>query len=1181
MWLLDSGASSTMGKTKAVGISLVPGSSRRVSVKVTTSNKDAALEITSACDLLLKSNVGGPPVSLKRVLVSNKLSRSLLSTSSICEDNQGMSAVMTKDAAYLVRNLQWTGEVCAEGVCIDGLYLFPSTPEDLKKLKCYQQEVSFLSFTGMGSVKLANPSCMLAKTYTGDLTLREVLHVRTGHVYCEHVDKVYGHHYGTRDMSSKHRLCHTCGIMNIERTSLKPTKAPVLRGLLKPLPKLAKGETKLLPGEQLHHDWQTRRRRGKSREGYTGTNLVACKGTGRLFPILCKSEADVQEGVITLKKWVETDTGRTTKIIHGDSSAVNRGSTLGGACLETGTRTTFSPPYVKERNGFIESQVKVFKRVGRCIDYHAGGLPGSLWPHTDAHACLIINVVPVKQRGVKGYASRLDLWEGKVKPKRLKVLRAYGCLAMAYLYPEQRNGSGERGARCVYLGQCLRTWSFIFLAIKSRKIIRTVHASFDETQFPFRTTGWLPKPVKTDYEVDGDDTSGDEVVDITDTRAKTSGKPMGTTAGDPESVDEGVRGETSYERIGVNYPESTNTEPSYVEPEVSDHKYNTDNKDNTAEDIGDRVEEVEDIAHDSYLPDAKTNSPVHDLPDLERGSPVKEKCASPVKKENTEISPELRLDATEPWFETPTPTGTPPSSPPTSRRYPSRVRRQVDIGPALSHQASTSGHLTVEMETEYRTEESNAIAVSHYLKNGCFPDLGLRPEPEQVGSDSKTSEPNSEDVFGLHTESGEECCFFTVPIDVVGGTASYKGVKVNEIPIPRNFNHVKNNMFRDEWEGAMDDEYNPLVEKGTWIPVYKEGGDRVMGCLWVYNLKVDTGKKTMRFKARLCAQGSGRTMGVDHTEEEIYANVLKLKTLRINLALAIQDPDARVAHWDIKNAFVATDMPKNKRILMRQPQGYYVHAGQVLKLVKALYGLPESMRLFTDNLKDHLIEFGFTRCKSDPSMYVYQQGKEWIRVPVWVDDLFPTYNSVRLKDKVFAHIQGVITEKFDLKDLGELSDALGVQFKCDWEGGRIEMRMERHKLKLLSSTGMEDCNPALVPMTKVLEKPTHPPTPAEESETQKILKGTEFRSVVGSIGYMVQAACPLLSYAHSSLSRFNNAPTPEAARALRHVLRYIKGTVEEPLVYTRRSVGPSLRLVSFPGHNSPKVNVRLVDELML
>ena len=77
-----------------------------------------------------------------------------------------------------------------------------------------------------------------------------------------------------------------------------------------------------------------------------------------------------------------------------------------------------------------------------------------------------------------------------------------------------------------------------------------------------------------------------------------------------------------------------------------------------------------------------------------------------------------------------------------------------------------------------------------------------------------------------------------------------------------------------------------------------------MGCLWVYSLKVDHKKGVMRFKARLCAQGSGRMLGVDHTEEEIYANVLKLKTLSINLAFAIQDPDARVAHWDIKNAFV-------------------------------------------------------------------------------------------------------------------------------------------------------------------------------------------------------------------------------------------------------------------------------------
>jgi hypothetical protein len=294
--------------------------------------------------------------------------------------------------------------------------------------------------------------------------------------------------------------------------------------------------------------------------------------------------------------------------------------------------------------------------------------------------------------------------------------------------------------------------------------------------------------------------------------------------------------------------------------------------------------------------------------------------------------------------------------------------------------------------------------------------------------------------------------------------------------------------------------------------------------------------------------------------------VLKLKTLRINLALAIQDPEARVAHWDIKNAFVATDMPKHKVVKMRQPQGYYVHSGKVLLLLKALYGLPESMRLFTDNLRDHLLAFGFKKCKSDPSMYLYFRGKEWMRVPVWVDDLFPTYNSEKLRRDVFEHI----SKKFELKDLGELSDALGVQFVCEWELGTVDLGLDKLKRKLLVTTGMEECNPAHIPMVKVLEKPTRPITQEEQQEVRRILGNIDFRATVGSVGYFVQAADPLLAYAHSTLSRFNNGPTPEAAKALKHLLRYIKGTLGQNLRYSRRPVGPDLRLVSFSGHNFPR-----------
>jgi hypothetical protein len=1175
MWVMDSGCTWPMGNPDTIGVGVMPGSERGANVKVLTSNKEGSLVANKACDVRLSSNVAGCKESLvlEGVLVSKKFSRNLLSVSRLCEPSTGLSTVLDSEGARVVKGLKWTGEVILESVCVNGLYLIPSSASDLKRLQNFRKEQSLISFTGDGGVVVGKEECQLAKFYTGDLTFREVLHNRTGHVYAEHIDKVFGHLYGKRDLLSKHRLCHTCGIMCMQRHTMKPKRTVVRRAVYDQTnPKRRK---EVLVGAELHHDWQTRSKKGKSRRGFRGVDFVVDKATGRIFLVFCQSESEMQEGLVILKRRLETQLGRKVRIIHGDSSAANRGHVIEDECIDSGTETTFSTPYVKELNGYCEAKVKLWKKVVRCIDYHAGGLPDSLWDHTDAHAALIVNLVPLLQADKK-FASPMDHWEGEVRPERLNFLRTYGCLAIAYVHKERRDGSVRRGVRCAYLGMCPKTRAYKLLVLSTGKIITSVHVTFDETELPFRLEGWIPKPLRAHYLVssDDDDEDNEEVVDVTTQYERTTHEDDGEvvdvgtqqhqeapkppsgwlrgvgslTVPPPGMADEGVRSGSGVGDVSE-------------EEESSDEKeYGGGTSKVSGDDRSTRLELGSDFVK-SESGRSEASETEQELPSLE--DPGRESVAKEEEANEEQVVRESPREAVSP-------------------RRSSRHSKQVDHGPVVSHFLDGEREVfQVPVCDTGRSEASHEAAVAHYLTSDYASGVEIETRKERRTESSHLGKGlQGEDISAFTESDGIEQAHFTVPIEVKLDVAYYKGVKVNDISIPRNFNHVKSELFRAEWEGAMDDEYDPLVEKGTWVPVYKKEGEKVMGCLWVYSLKVDLKKKEMRFKARLCAQGSGRMMGIDHTEWEIYANVLKLKTLRINLALAIQDPDARVGHWDIKNAFVATDMPRHKVVLMRQPQGYYVHGGQVLQLMKALYGLPESMRLFTDNLKQHLLDFGFVRCKSDPSMYLFFRGKEYIRIPVWVDDLFPTYNSERLRDEVFAFIKGLTIEKFELIDLGELSDALGVQFNCDWEGGKIEMSMDKQKRKLLASTGMEDCNPAHIPMVRVLEKPEGPVTLEETERVKGVLGDIDFRSVVGSAGYMVQAVCAPMSHAHSTLSRFNNGVTFEAAKALKHLLRYIKGTLGEAMVYTRKSVGPDLRLVSFAGHNFPKTGDQKVDTVV-
>ena len=213
---------------------------------------------------MFKSNVAGcqEHLLLEGVLISKLFSRNLLSVSALCAPHTGLSAVVTSEGAQIMRS----GDPILEAVCIDGLFLVPRSPEDLRKLKEFRSEQAFIALTGDGGVTVGKAECHLAKFYTGDLALREVLHNRLGHVYAKHIDKVFGHLFGKRSLLSKHRMWHTCGIMNMRRTTMKPTKTVLRKAVLgKPQPPKRK-ET--LVGAELHHDWQTRKRKGRSRRGF-------------------------------------------------------------------------------------------------------------------------------------------------------------------------------------------------------------------------------------------------------------------------------------------------------------------------------------------------------------------------------------------------------------------------------------------------------------------------------------------------------------------------------------------------------------------------------------------------------------------------------------------------------------------------------------------------------------------------------------------------------------------------------------------------------------------------------------------------------------------------------------------------------------------------------------------------
>ena len=251
-------------------------------------------------------------------------------------------------------------------------------------------------------------------------------------------------------------------------------------------------------------------------------------------------------------------------------------------------------------------------------------------------------------------------------------------------------------------------------------------------------------------------------------------------------------------------------------------------------------------------------------------------------------------------------------------------------------------------------------------------------------------------------------------------------------PPPRRYCNVARHPFEKEFRRAMEVEFDKLVDQGTFkiVPISEATSQQQLPLplMWVYMYKYAIGDFLERFKARLVVRGDmARGMW---TRSEVYAATLAARSLRLILAI-IAYFDLDTIQLDAVNAFGNSDL--HEPIYTRFPPGKD-RPGFCIRLLKALYGLPQAPKLWQAHLSKVLVSLGMSLVPEEPCIATTDS----LIIFFYVDDIVIAFRKEdRPKaEELLKNLQAII----ELKVIGEVQWFLRMKITRDRNRHQLSAR---------------------------------------------------------------------------------------------------------------------------------------------
>nr|GEY25463.1 ribonuclease H-like domain, reverse transcriptase, RNA-dependent DNA polymerase [Tanacetum cinerariifolium] len=306
---------------------------------------------------------------------------------------------------------------------------------------------------------------------------------------------------------------------------------------------------------------------------------------------------------------------------------------------------------------------------------------------------------------------------------------------------------------------------------------------------------------------------------------------------------------------------------------------------------------------------------------------------------------------------------------------------------------------------------------------------------------------------------------------------------------------------------APEIEIDSINKNKTWKLATLPDNHMAIGLKWVFKTKRDGNGNIIKHKARLVSKGYVQEHGIDY--DEVFAPVARMETVRLILALSAYH-GWEVHHLDVKSAFLHGEL--KEEVYVTQLEGFKKpgNENKVYRYVKALYGLKQAPRAWNMKLDQTLKSLNFKKCTLEQAIYTRIKKDSMLLVGVYVDDLIVTQSRIEVTQTEYG----------------------------------ISIKQTGYANNILKEGRMVDSNETKIPMD--------PGTKLIKTEGGELVDATEYRSLIGCLRYLFHTR-PDLSYSVRLLSRFMQEPREQHMKAIRQVLRYIKGTLNFGVNYYKKA----------------------------